>query len=150
VSKIQKYFGTMVATFSLLITLVLGFANPASAAAYCERSGPGSIPSCSSSVCFTNPDPGETLEVSESFWVTGYVTPSECPADYPTPNYVELCFPFAGSSNCDDVLKPVDGNLNWSSLQVLQESGDREIVGTGFSGSNQVTRQTRLPVTVVD
>jgi len=148
VSKIQKYFGSLVATFALLITLVLGFANPASAAPYCERSGPGSIPSCSSSVCFTNPDPGETLEIGETFWVTGFVTPSECPADYPTPNYVELCLPFGGSSNCDDDLKSVDGNGNWSSLQVLNQRGDREIVGTGFHGSNQVTRQTRLPISV--
>ena len=148
-SKIQKYFGTLVATFSLLITLVFGFANPASATPYCDASS-GPEPDCASVVCIANPDPGETLEVGETFWVTGYVTSSWCPADYPTPNSIELCFPYGPSVNCDPELKEVAGNLTWSSLQVLSSPGEREIVGTGFSGSRRVTRQNRMPVTVVE
>ena len=148
-SKIQKYFGSFVATFALLITLILGFANPASAAPYCDASS-GPEPDCASVVCIANPDPGQTLEVGETFWVTGFVTPSQCPADYPTPNYVQLCFPYAGAPYCDPTLNPVGANGSWSSLQVLNTPGEREIVSTGFSGPNRVTRQNRMPITVVD
>ncbi|NEQ70821.1 MAG: hypothetical protein F6K21_36095 [Symploca sp. SIO2D2] len=147
-SKIQKYFGSLVATFALLITLVLGFANPASAFPYCDGSS-GPEPDCASVVCVTHPGPGTVMEVNTTFELEGYVVPSQCPADYPTPNYIEVCLPFGGQPYCQKTLKPVDSDtLTWSSEQIFYSPGDREIVSTGFSGSRRVTRQNRLPITV--
>ena len=148
-SRMLKSFGSLLVTVSLCIALALGFANPAFAVPYCDNSS-GPEPDCASVVCVANPDPGDAIEINETFKVDGYVTPSQCPAEYPTPNYVQLCFPYRGPSNCDPILKPVNPNsLVWESTQVLGEPGEREIVSTGFFGADRVTRQNRMPIIIV-
>ena len=147
-SRMLKSFGTLLVTVSLSIVLALGFANPAFAAPYCDRSS-GPEPDCASVICVTNPEPDDVIKVNETFKVDGYIIPSRCPEEYSTPNYVQLCFPYGGPSNCDPIMKEVDPNtLAWESTQVLSDPGDREIISTGFYGTDRVTQQNRMSIIV--
>lgn len=144
-----KYLASLLVTVSLSIAVAFGFASPAFAAPYCETT-PGPVPGCASVVCIANPDPGDFIEVNETFQVNGFVTPSQCPAEYPTPNYVQLCFPYAGDPYCDADLKPVNPNGTWGSTQILGQRGEREIVSTGYYGPDRVTLETRMTVVVIE